>query len=113
MVLKDNVLIIAWMFLILLMYYIFGYFLQNRTKFDLEDKLSPVYNMASSGLNKMLGFIILYPHKSVLENVCPVILFWTPKTDDMSYVRHMVCLGRCYCLKYVVDVKTTRCYNLI
>ena len=45
-----------------------GYFLKkkNRTNFDLEDKLSPVYNMASSGLKKMLDFITLYT-----ENVCP------------------------------------------
>ena len=28
-------------------------------------------------------------------------------------LRQMVCLGRCYYLKIVVDVKTTRCYNLI
>ena len=40
-------------------------FLKNRTKFDLEDKLLPVSNMASSGLKKMLDLIILYTHKSV------------------------------------------------
>ena len=42
-------------------------FSQNRTKFNLEDKLSPVYNMASSGLKKMLDLIILYTHKSVSD----------------------------------------------
>ena len=57
-----------------------GYFLKNRTNFDLEDKLLPVSNMASSGLKKMLDFIILYTLKSVSENVYPVILvFLIPK----------------------------------
>ena len=46
-----------------------GYFLKNRNNFDLEDKLLPVSNMASSGLKKMLDFIILYTLKSVSENV--------------------------------------------
>ena len=45
------------------------YFLKNRTNFDLEDKLLPVSNMASSGLEKMLDFIILCTLKSVSENV--------------------------------------------
>ena len=44
-----------------------GYFLKNRTNFDLEDKFLPVSNMASSGLKKMLDFIILYTLKSVSE----------------------------------------------
>ena len=57
--------------------YTIGYFLKNRTNFNLEDKLSPVYNMASSGLKKMLDFVILYTHKNVSENVCPVILLDT------------------------------------
>ena len=38
-----------------------------RTNFDLVDKLLPV-SMASSGLKKMLHFIILYIPKSVSEN---------------------------------------------
>ena len=46
-----------------------GYFLKNRTNFDLVDKLSPVSNMASSGLKKMLDFIILYTPKGVSENI--------------------------------------------
>ena len=46
------------MFLILFMYWTTGYFLKNRTDFYLEDELSPVYNMASSGLKKMLDFIM-------------------------------------------------------
>ena len=69
--------------------------------------------MASSGLKKMLDFLILYTYKSVSENVCPVILFLDTNNKDMSYVRHIICLGRCYCLKILVDVKTTRCYDLI
>ena len=46
-----------------------GYFLNSRTIFDLVDKLLPVSNMASSGLKKMLDFLILYWSKSVSENV--------------------------------------------
>ena len=42
-----------------------------------RDKLLPVYNMASSGLEKMLILTILYTHKGVSENVCPVISLWT------------------------------------
>ena len=48
-------------------------FLNNRITFDSRDKLSPVYNMVSSGLKKMLILTILYTHKGVSENVCPVI----------------------------------------
>ena len=33
--------------------------------------------MASSGPKKMLFLIILYTPKSVSENVCPVISYWT------------------------------------
>ena len=33
--------------------------------------------MASSGPKKILLLIILYTHKSVSENVCPVICYWT------------------------------------
>ena len=62
-----------------------GYFLKNRTNFDLEDKLSPVSNMASSGLKKMLDFIILYTLKSVSENIYPVILLFDTKINFMSY----------------------------
>ena len=62
-----------------------GYFLKNRTNFDLEDKLLPVSNMASSGPKKMLVFIILYTLQSILENVCPVILFLDTKTNILSY----------------------------
>ena len=62
-----------------------GYVLKNRTKFDFEDKLLPVSNMASSGLKKMLDFIILYTLKSISENVYPVILFFDTKTNIMSY----------------------------
>ena len=61
-----------------------GYFLKNRTNLDLEDKLLLVSNMASSGLKKMLDFIILYTLKSVSENVYLVIFFDT-KTNIMSY----------------------------
>ena len=61
--------------------YTTGYFLQNRTNVDLEDKLLPVYNVASSGLKKMLDFIILYTLKSVSENGCPVILFLDTKNN--------------------------------
>ena len=34
----------------------------------------------------MLDLIILYTHKSVSQNVCPVILFWTPKNQLMCHV---------------------------
>ena len=61
----------VWMFLILLIYMLQGYFLENRTNFDSVDKLLPVSNMASSGLKKMLDLIILYTLKSVSENVFP------------------------------------------
>ena len=65
-------------------FYTIGYFLQNRLNFDLEDKLLPVYNMASWGLKKMLDFIILYTHKRVSENMCSVILFLD--TNNKWYV---------------------------
>ena len=42
---------------------------KNRTNFDLEDKLLPVSNMASSGLKKMLNFIILYTLKCIKKCV--------------------------------------------
>ena len=70
-----------------------AFFLKNRTKIDLEDMLSPVSNMASSCLKKMLDIIIVYTHKSVSENVCPVILL----LDTKQIICHM--LGRCFCLK--------------
>ena len=41
-----------WMFLILLILILEGYFLKNRTIFDFVDKLSPVSNMAYSCLKK-------------------------------------------------------------
>ena len=66
-----------------------GYFLKNETNFDLEDKLSPVYNMASSGLKKMLDFIILHTLKSVSEYMCPVILFVDTKKQIMCHVLGM------------------------
>ena len=48
---------------------------QNRNNFDIRDKLLPVYNMASSGLMKMLILIILYTQEGVSLNVCSVFLF--------------------------------------
>ena len=63
-----------------------GYFLKNRTNFDLQDKLLPVYSMASSGLKKMLDFMILYTLESVPENVCPVILFLDTKKQILCHV---------------------------
>ena len=42
--------------------------------------------MASSGLKKMLDLIILYTHKSVSQNVCPVIFFWVTKNQLMCHV---------------------------
>ena len=59
----------VWMFLILLINMLEGYFSLNRTNFDLVDKLLPVSNMASSGLKKMLDFTILCMPKGVSENV--------------------------------------------
>ena len=41
--------------------------------------------MASSGLNKILDFIILYTHKSYSENVCPVILFLDTKKQMICH----------------------------
>ena len=58
-----------------------GYFLKNKTNFDLEDMLLPVSNMAFSGLKKMLGFITLYTLQSVSENVCPVFFVLDTKTN--------------------------------
>ena len=82
-------------------------FVKNRTIFNSRDKLLPVYNMASSGLTEMLILTILFTHKCVSENVCPVILLWTTYfliiLMAVFYVmllyRQMVCLGRCYCLR--------------
>ena len=74
--------------------YTSGYFIQNRTDLNLEDKLLSVYNMASSGLKKMLDLIILYTHKSVSENVCPVILFWTQKKTNKTI--DVPCVGMWY-----------------
>ena len=48
-------------------------FLKNRRISNSRDKLAPVYNMASSGLKKMLILTILYTHKGVSENMCPII----------------------------------------
>ena len=64
-----------------------GYFLYNRTNFDSVDKLSPVSNMVSSGLKKMLDLIILYTLESVSENVYLIILFFffDTKINVMSY----------------------------
>ena len=67
-------------------FYTVGYFLKSRTNFDLEDKLLPVYNMASPGLKKMLGFLILYTHKSVSENECPVFLFFEHQKQMMCHM---------------------------
>ena len=60
------------------------YFLKNRTNCDLEDKLSPVYNMASSGLKKILDCIILYTHKCIRKCVSCNFVLDTKKTNDMS-----------------------------
>ena len=83
---RMNILFVYGYFSLCLCTILQGYFLKNRTIFDLEDKLSPVYNMASSGLKKWLDFIILYTLKSVSENVCPVILFLDTKNQILSYV---------------------------
>ena len=59
--------------------------------FCLGDKLLPVYNMASSGLKKMLFYIILKHPKGVWENVFPTnILFFGFFTK--SFLRLMLCL---------------------
>ena len=42
-------------------------FLKNRTISHSRDKLLPVYNMASSGVKKVLILTILYTHKGVSE----------------------------------------------
>ena len=69
-------------------------FLKNRTFINSRDKLLPVYNRASSGLKKTLVLIILYMHKSVSVNVCPVILFWTP----YFLIILMAVFMSCYCI---------------
>ena len=73
-------------------------FLKNRIIFNSRDKLSPVYNMAYSGLKKMLILTILYPHKSVSVNVFLVILFWTPYflINLMAVFMLWCCLGKRY-----------------
>ena len=67
-------------------------FLQNRTKFFSKGtSFCQFYNMASSGLKKMLILIILYTHESVSVNMCPVIFPF----------RHNILInfdGRCYAI---------------
>ena len=67
-------------------------FCKTELNFDLEDKLSPVYNMASSGLKKMLDFIILYTHKSVsetlLNNFYVYIQLYTHKSVSETHLIH-------------------------
>ena len=57
------------MFLILLINMLEGYFLLNRTNFDLVDKFLPVSNMASSGLKKNVRLHNFIYAKGVSENV--------------------------------------------
>ena len=89
-------------------YLLQGYFLKNRTNFDLEDKISPVSNMTSSGLKKMLGFIILYRLQSVSENVCPV--FFLDTKTNILYIMTCDMPRQMLLPMVVVDVKTTN-YN--
>ena len=58
--------------------------------FEIEDKLSPVSNMASSGLKKMLFYIILRHLRGVWENVVSynILTFIFIK----SFLRQMLCL---------------------
>ena len=74
-----------------------------------EDKLSPVSNMASSGLKTMSGFIILYIHFKVYQKMCPVIFVLDTKTNILYM---MACnMPRQMLLPMVVvDVRTTN-YN--
>ena len=51
------------------------------------DKLSPVSNMASSGLKKMLDFIILCMPKGVSENVYLSNSVFVTKYNIMFYKR--------------------------
>ena len=54
----------------------------------------PVYNMASSGLKKMLFLILLYMHNSVSENVCLINLLL-----DTLYNYVNLSIGRCNSLQ--------------
>ena len=69
-------------------------FLNNRTIFDSIHKILPVYNIASSGLKKMLILTILYTHEGVSENVCPVILYG----HHIYLIILMAVFISCYCI---------------
>ena len=66
--------------------------------FEIEDKLSPVSNMASSGLKKML-YIILRHLRGVWENVVSynILTFIFIKSFLKAYVMPFCNVGRCYC----------------
>ena len=70
--------------------------------FGVENKLSSVYNMASSGLKKMLLYIILRYLKGVWENVMTynILMFCFYKiifkADVMPFIIVDVISGRCY-----------------
>ena len=80
--------------------------LKNRTQILNIDKLSPVSNMASSGLRKMLTFIISntgWCHSvDVSYNFVDTFLFL------LYFGNPCIAFGRCYCLICVADVITTR-----
>ena len=59
--------------------------------FGLEDKLLPVYNMASSGLKKILFYIILRHLKGVWEIVMTNNIFFI-LIFVKSFLRQMLCL---------------------
>ena len=96
MVIKQRVgSICRWMFLILIVWCKTLISLKIRTNFVSVVKLSPVYNMASSGLWKMLTFIILNHQNGVWENV---FLY----NIDTYYLLYN--FGRCYAWGVKADV---------
>ena len=98
----DGAFMRRWMFLILIIWCKALISLKIRTNFVSVVRLSPVYNMASSGLWKMLTFIILNRQNGVWENV----LLYNIDTYYLLYnFWQMLCLrcqgrynlpGRCY-----------------
>ena len=89
-------------------------FLNIRTNFVSVVKLLPVYNMASSGLWKMLTFIILKHQNGVWENVFHIILtpnifyaFWQMLCLLVSKA-DVICLADVNALYVLADVIAKR-----
>ena len=74
------------------------YFSITEPIFELGDKLLPVYNMASSGLKKMLFYTILRHSKCVWENVMTnnIFVFYFCKIIFKADVMPFYVINRCY-----------------